>query len=165
MTQTEIALQLIQLVALILPANVILLQVLAKVFEEPYSLENQEYVDARNGFQTMNEIQNNLTLRSNTDRWQFYGPKASIHLFLWAGLCFILSLLALEYIALFRIAAEPLQLLGIVMLLAGFIFMGAPLIAVKPTLTDAVPKFLYSAREVAWRKTEKGNSDVDDKSS
>lgn len=164
MTQTEITLQLIQLVALILPANVILLQVLAKVFEEPYSLEYQEYVESKKGgFQTMNELQTDLTLRSNTDRWQFYGPKASIHLFVWAGLFFIFSLLALEYLSIFPLAAEWIQILGIVLLLAGFILMGAPLIAVEPTVADAIPKFLSSVKEVAQWITENENSDVDDK--
>lgn len=161
MVRPTITLQLIQLVALILPANVILLQVLTKVFEKPFDPRTQEFTTPLKPgeFPSGQRTQTDLILHSNTDRWQFYGPKTSLHLFVWAGMCFILSLWGLEYVGFVPLSPIILQNVGIVFLLIGFILMGAPLLAVEPTLLDALPKFRSAITQ--WNSSENQNQGED----
>lgn len=159
MVETGTILQLIQFVALVLPANVILLQVLNRLFEEPYDLDNGMFVDLSRSFSSGP----NTTLKPDViGDWGYLLPKLALHTFVFAGFAFIAALgVKLDLFLFGWLSAEPVVEAGIVFLTSGFVFLGAPLLFVRPSIVAKAgvpvkavrrnPKgFLLQLRPVHW---------------
>lgn len=136
MVEIETILPLIQLVALILPANAILLQVLNTLFEEAYEPVSDEFLDKVRLKKSAIRNQNKkLEMKPNTDRWAYLLPKASMHFFIFAGFAFVAALSAkLNGQLILPVGADTRFDAGLVCLFIGLTGLGGPMILVRPSL-------------------------------
>ncbi len=173
MVDTGTILQLIQLVALVLPANVILLQVLNRLFEEPYVVNGNEFRPAADTGLRVPQRPGEIELHPNVeDEWRYILPKASVLFFIFAGFALLLSLLVDINNGIFGFNRPIIFVnIAIVLFLVGFTALGAPLIFVDPSLVKKVSSWLRArvvSPDVKWlpgfRATGGSSETTDDES-
>jgi ABC-type multidrug transport system fused ATPase/permease subunit len=144
--ELDIVLSLIQLVALVLPANAILLQVLQETYKERYELNRGEYVEGPTGIRQRGA--KDYTLRSRaSSQFDYILAQWSIHIFVFSAFGLISSLIFhLNKISLLLLSASGLLRIGSVLIAIGFLLFGISVLFTKPRVWKRLPQILRKYR-------------------